>query len=299
MEAFADAEDQLRSIGISGKQVGEDDRASVILVLSKDQSDLRDDQVEKRKGKTFVAGTDIEVLAKADKMSKSRGNVVNPDDIVREYGADSLRLYEMFMGPLEATKPWAMEGVGGVRNFLDRVWRLVVDHRSDDDALSSALTDQPCDEEQNRVLHQTIKKVTEDTESMSFNTAIARMMECTNHFSKCEKRPKSAIKTFLILLAPYAPHLSEELWNRLGETDSIARAAWPKHDESALVQSSVEVPVQINGKIKAKIQVDPKIGKDALAEAAFADQRIKALVDGKTIVKQIVVPGRLVNLVVK
>lgn len=299
VEAFDAAKDELQAIGISGKPVGEGDRASVILVLSADQSDLRDDQIEKRKGKTFVAGTDIEVLAKADKMSKSRGNVVNPDDIVREYGADSLRLYEMFMGPLEATKPWAMEGVGGVRNFLDRVWRLVVDHRSDDDALSPALTDQACDEEQNRMLHLTIKKVTEDTESMSFNTAIARMMEFTNHFSKSEKRPKSAIKTFLILLAPYAPHLAEELWSRLGQSDSIARAKWPKHDEAALVQSSVEVPVQINGKIKAKIQVAPKISKDELAKVALADERIKALIEGKTIVKQIIVPGRLVNLVIK
>jgi leucyl-tRNA synthetase len=297
--AFAAAKDELVAMGIAGKEVGEAEKASVILVHANDNTDLRDDQIDKRKGKSFVAGTDIEVLAKADKMSKSRGNVVNPDDIVREYGADSLRLYEMFMGPLEATKPWAMEGVGGVRNFLDRVWRLVVDHRSDEGELSSALSDGDCDEEQNRVLHQTIKKVTEDTDAMSFNTAIARMMEFTNHFSKSEQRPKSAIKTFLILLSPYAPHIAEELWWKLGEPDTIAHAAWPQYDEAALVQSSIEVPVQINGKIKTKIQVPPQISKEELAEVALSDDRVKQLIEGKTIVKQIVVPGRLVNLVVK
>lgn len=297
--AFATAKDALAGMGFIGTPVGEGEKASVILVHANDNSDLRDDQIEKRKGKSYVASTEIEVLAKADKMSKSRGNVVNPDDIVREYGADSLRLYEMFMGPLEATKPWAMEGVGGVRNFLDRVWRLVVDQRSDEGALSAELTDDPCDEEQNRVLHQTIKKVTEDTEGMSFNTAIARMMEFTNHFNKSEKRPRSALKTFLILLSPYAPHIAEELWQKLGESDTIAHASWPKFDEAALVQSSIEVPIQINGKIKAKVQVSPKISKDELAKVALADERIKELIEGKTIVKQIVVPGRLVNLVVK
>ena len=298
-DAFASSKDALEQQGITGVAVGEDEKASVVLKHASDETDLRDDEMEKRKGKTFLAGTDITVLAKADKMSKSRGNVVTPDEIVREYGADSLRLYEMFMGPLEATKPWAMDGVGGVRNFLDRVWRLVIDHRSDEDAMHPALNEGECDAEQNRVLHATIKKVTEDTESMSFNTAIARMMEFTNHFSKSESRPQSAIKTFLILLAPYAPHLAEELWQRLGEPDSISKASWPTWDEAALVQSSIEIPVQINGKIKAKIQVAPSISKDDLAEVALADERIGQLIEGKTIVKQIVVPGRLVNLVVK
>ncbi|MCL4125630.1 UNVERIFIED_CONTAM: hypothetical protein GTU68_030280 [Idotea baltica] len=246
-----------------------------------------------------LVNQDVKVLAKADKMSKSRGNVVNPDVIVREFGADSLRLYEMFMGPLEATKPWVMTGVGGVRNFLDRVWRMTIDHEADEIVLNAALTDGECDEEQNRVLHQTIKKVTEDTEAMSFNTAIARMMEFTNHFTRSKQRPKSAIKTFLILLSPYAPHISEELWSILGEKESIALQAWPTWDESALVQDTIEVPVQINGKVKAKISVAADISKDAMIEAALADEAIKKQTEGKTIVKQIAVPGRLVNLVVK
>ncbi len=261
---------------------------------------IDEDDVEK-KGDAFVLKSDpsIRVDSRAHKMSKSRGNVVNPDEVVREYGADALRLYEMFMGPLEATKPWAMTGVGGVRNFLDRVWRMIVDDKADEFTLNSALSDATCDEDQRRVLHQTIKKVTEDTEAMSFNTAIARMMEFTNFFTRCESRPKDAMQTFLVLLSPYAPHLCEELWQAMGGTDSIAKESWPLWDEAALVESSIEVPVQINGKVRTKISVPPDASKDAILEAALADEKVKSLLDGKTIVKQIVVPGRLVNLVVK
>ncbi|TWT48071.1 Leucine--tRNA ligase [Rubripirellula amarantea] len=297
--AYQESKSTLADIGLEGTTVGEGDKATVVLRHIDDHSDLRDDETEKKKGKTTISGTDIGVLAKADKMSKSRGNVVNPDDIVREYGADSLRLYEMFMGPLEATKPWSMDGVGGVRNFLDRVWRMIVDSRSDNDDLNSAINDESLNEDDNRVLHQTIKKVTEDTEAMSFNTAIARMMEFTNHFSKSDSRPRATMNTFLILLAPYAPHLAEELWSKLGGTGSIARQPWPTWDESAIASSTIEVPVQVNGKIKAKLQVAADIGKDDLAKVALADSAIKDLIEGKTIVKQIVVPGRLVNLVVK
>ena len=174
-------------------------------------------ELVEKKGNGFVLASQptIRVESRANKMSKSRGNVVNPDVVVREYGADALRLYEMFMGPLEATKPWSMTGVGGVRNFLDRVWRMIVDDKADDFQLNSALTDSPCDEDQNRMLHQTIKKVTHDTESMSFNTAIARMMEFTNFFTRCESRPREAMKTFLILLSPLRSSLGRRT---LGET---------------------------------------------------------------------------------
>ncbi len=261
---------------------------------------LSEDQV-KKKGEVFVLAADptIKVDSRAFKMSKARGNVVNPDAVVREYGADSLRLYEMFMGPLEATKPWTMNGVGGVRNFLDRVWRMIVDAKSDDLVLNGSLTDEPCDEDQLRVLHQTIKKVTEDTQSMSFNTAIARMMEFTNHFTRSEKRPKDAMRTFLVLLSPYAPHVCEELWKLLGSATSIATESWPEWDAASLVESSIEIPIQINGKIRAKIQVAPGADKDTITAAAMANEKVKAATEGKNIVKQIVVPGRLVNLVVK
>ncbi len=225
--------------------------------------------------------------------------MVNPNEIVREYGADALRLYEMFMGPLEATKPWATNGVGGVKNFLDRVWRLIVDEKSDTDALSPALVDADCDDDQNRMLHATIKKVTEDTDHMSFNTAIARMMEFTNFFTRSETRPIVAMKTFLVLLAPYAPHLCEELWHRLGETESISKAAWPTHDESALVESVIEVPLQINGKLRSKMMIAVDADKDTMLAQAKSDPTIAEQIAGKTIVKEIVVPGRLVNLVVK
>ncbi|TWU40340.1 Leucine--tRNA ligase [Novipirellula aureliae] len=261
---------------------------------------IDEDDVEK-KGEGFVLKSQptIKVDSRAHKMSKARGNVVNPDAVVREYGADALRLYEMFMGPLEATKPWAMTGVGGVRNFLDRVWRMVVDQDADDLVLNEAICDEACDKDQLRVLHQTIRKVTEDCEGLSFNTAIAKMMECTNFFTRCEKRPKEAMLTFLKLLSPYAPHLCEELWHLLGQEGSISKQSWPTWDEAALVESSIEIPVQINGKIKAKINVSPDVTKDELASIALADEKVQSLVEGKTIVKQIVVPGRLVNLVIK
>ena len=263
-------------------------------------STLTEDQVEK-KGDGFVLknSPDVKIDSRAFKMSKSRGNVVNPDEVVREYGADALRLYEMFMGPLEATKPWAMTGVGGVKNFLDRVWRMVVDSKEDELVISSAVCEQPCDAEQKRMLHTTIKKVTEDTESMSFNTAIARMMEFTNFFTRAKSRPKEAMQSFLVLLNPYAPHLAEELWQILGGDESISKQPWPQWEAEALVESSIEVPVQLNGKVKAKIRVAPDVSKDDLQKAALDDPKVQSLLEGKTIVKQIVVPGRLVNLVVK
>ena len=281
------------------KRDGEGNRVAAdgSLVISKT---LNEEDVEK-KGEGFVLKSDpsVKIDSRAFKMSKSRGNVVNPDEVVREYGADALRLYEMFMGPLEATKPWAMTGVGGVRNFLDRVWRMIVDAKADDLRLSGAITEGACDDEQNRMLHQTIKKVTEDTESLNFNTAIARMMEFTNFFTRSDSRPRQAMQQFLVLLNPYAPHLCEELWQLLGGTESIALQPWPVWQESALVESSIEIPVQLNGKVKAKIQVEPEASKQVMEDAALENEKVKSLLEGKTIVKRIVVPGRLVNFVVK
>lgn len=241
----------------------------------------------------------VRVDARSFKMSKSRGNVVNPDDIVREYGADSLRLYEMFMGPLEATKPWSMAGVGGVRNFLDRVWRMIVDLNAEITELSANVVDQALDEESNRVLHRTIKAVTEDTESMSFNTAIARMMEFTNHFTRQEQRSREAMKSFVLLLSPYAPHMAEELWRVLGNQQTLAYEAWPQWNPQALVLSEIEIPVQVNGKVRAKITVPSDLDQAGVLEIALQNDRIQAAIEGKEIVKQIVVPGRMVTLAVK
>ncbi len=254
-----------------------------------------------KKGDAFVLEADpsIRVDSRAHKMSKSRGNVVNPDQVVREYGADSLRLYEMFMGPLEATKPWSMSGVSGVRNFLDRVWRMFVDYQADVIELLPAIKDVAPNAEQNQVLHRTIGAVTADIEAMSFNTAIARMMEFVNFFTKAEVRPRSAMSDFVLLLAPFAPHLAEELWQMLGNPETLAYQPWPKFDPAAVQSTEVEVPLQVNGKLRGRITVPADCSKEELERLALADPRSQELLDGKQIVKTIVVPGRLVNWVVK
>ncbi len=257
------------------------------------------EDVELRGGKPFMRGTDIQLTSRADKMSKSRGNVVNPDDVVKEYGADSLRLYEMFMGPLESVKPWSMEGVSGVRGFLDRVWRLIVDDRSETMKLNAAVQDVEPSAEQNRMLHKTIKAVTDDLDQMAFNTAIARMMEFTNFFTKQDPRPRSAMEQFVQLLSPFAPHVCEELWATLGRDEALMHHPWPAFDESAIKEDTLEIPVQILGKLRSRIRVSADADKATLEKAAREDPRIVELLAGKTIVKAIVVPGRMVNFVVK
>src|SRR5206468_3837132 len=201
-----------------------------------------------KSGDTFVLKDlpAVRVDARAYKMSKSRGNVINPDEVVVEYGADSLRLYEMFMGPLEATKPWSMRGVEGVYRFLNRVWRLAIDDRSEELKLQATVQDAEPDKETNRLLHQTIKRVTEDLDKLSFNTAIAAMMEFTNHLTPQTVRPRSVLMTFTLLLSPFAPHLAEELWHILGGSDTLAYEPWPTFDEALLKVDEIEVPVQIN-----------------------------------------------------
>ena len=241
----------------------------------------------------------IRVDSRAHKMSKSRGNVVNPDHVVKEYGADALRLYEMFMGPLEASKPWSMEGVNGVRGFLDRVWRMIINDRAEDMVLSPALQDVEPTAEQNRVLHRTIRDITQDIERLSFNTAIAKMMECTNYFMKGDVRPKSAMSRFVHILSPFAPHLAEELWQQLGHTKSLAYEPWPTYDEAAIKEDTVEVPVQILGKLRGRVTIAADASEADLEAAAKADPRIAELLEGKQVVKVVVVKGKMVNFVVK
>ncbi|MFO0977525.1 MAG: leucine--tRNA ligase [Planctomycetaceae bacterium] len=236
---------------------------------------------------------------KAEKMSKSRGNVINPDDIVRDYGADSLRLYEMFMGPLEQVKPWQMSGVEGVYRFLGRVWRMMIDDRAEAVQLTSAVVDAEPTVEQQRVLHKTIKAVTDDIDRLAFNTAISRMMEFTNFMSNQEVRPKSVLSSFVLLLSPFAPHIAEELWAALGHTKTMAYEPWPQHDPAMLVEDSVEVPVQVNGKLRSKIVVPNGIDAAELQRLAEADDSVRKHLEGKSVVKVIAVPGRLLNFVVK
>lgn len=266
-----------------------------VLPVAVDESQV----IKQGDGLVLADRTEIRVESRSFKMSKSRGNVVNPDDVVRDYGADSLRLYEMFMGPLEATKPWSMAGVGGVRNFLDRSWRMIVQQDAADVVLAQEIVDQQCDSDQARVLHRTIRRVTEDIENLSFNTAIARMMEFVNFFTRQRSRPRAAMQAYVLLLSPFAPHVAEELWRTLGGKTTLAYEPWPTWDEAALIESTLEIPLQINGKLRAKIVVAANSSREELQQAALQQPRIQAELSGKQIVKTIVVPGRLVNFVAK
>jgi leucyl-tRNA synthetase len=241
----------------------------------------------------------IRVDARSFKMSKSRGNVVNPDHVVTEYGADALRGYEMFMGPLEASKPWSMTGVEGVFRFLARVWRLVMEeNQAGEWVVSSAVQDIEPDRALAKVVHQTIKKVGEDIESLSFNTAIAQMMICTNALTQANPRPREALRSLLHVLNPFAPHLTEELWERLGFTGMIAHQPWPVFDPALLIEDEFELPVQVNGKLRDKITVKRDAASSDVEKIALAAPKIAEAIAGKTVKKIVVVPGRLVNIVV-
>ncbi len=282
-------------------RVESEDKLTYILKNHADGkvTDLSEEQTEKRQGQFYLVGTEIPLTTRADKMSKSRGNVVNPDDIVREHGADSLRLYEMFMGAFEATKPWSMSGVEGVRKFLNRAWRLIIDDNAEEIALHASIKEVTATDEQLRVLHKTIKAVTKDIETLGFNTAISRMMEFVNFFTNQSVRPQAVMEQFVLLLSPFAPHIGEELWNLLGHDTTLSYEPWPSCDESYLVEATIEIPVQVLGKLRGKVQVPPDISKDDLIAVAKADDKVQPWLEGKTIVKEIVVPGRLVNFVVK
>jgi len=268
-------------------------------IEAQDNRRVTEDEVEKR-GERFLLKADPSVVveARAHKMSKARGNVINPDSVVDEYGADSLRLYEMFMGPLEATKPWSMRGVEGVFRFLNRVWRLLIDDRAETMQLAAEVKDFPADDATLRKLHQTIQRVTEDLNDMRFNTAIAAMMEFSNHLTKLEVRPRAALETLVLLLSPFAPHLAEELWRTLGQQKSLAYQPWPQFDPALTKEAEIEVPIQINGKVRSKMTVPANIDDASLREQALADPRIQEMIAGKQVRKVIVVPKKLVNIVV-
>ena len=231
------------------------------------------------------------------KMSKSLGNVVNPDDVVKNYGADSLRLYEMFMGPLDQDKPWAMKGVEGVHRFLAKVWRVVCSEDSEGKWELSGKIVEGQNDDLAKVTHQTIKRVEEAINSLRFNTAISAMMECTNAYTAAKEVPKDLFLTFLKLLSPFAPHLAEEINSILEEGELLSEQRWPELDESLLVESEIQLIVQVNGKLRARIQVPADVSKEDAEKAALADENVTAHTDGKTVRKVIVVPGKLVNIV--
>ncbi|YCI76576.1 leucine--tRNA ligase [Bacillus sp. R1-10] len=229
-----------------------------------------------------------------EKMSKSKGNVVNPDDIVESHGADTLRMYEMFMGPLDASIAWSTNGLDGSRRFLDRIWRLLV---NDDGTITDKMTETDDTGKLEKVYHQTVKKVTENYEELKFNTAISQLMVFINDAYKADSLPKVYIEGFVKLIAPVAPHIAEELWSKLGHSESITYGTWPAFDEAKLVDNEVEIVIQINGKVKAKLMVPTDTTREKLEEIAMGDDSIKEQIDGKTIRKVIAVPGKLVNIV--
>ncbi|MGM7636328.1 leucine--tRNA ligase [Bacillus sp. Hm123] len=227
-----------------------------------------------------------------EKMSKSKGNVVNPDEIVGSHGADTLRLYEMFMGPLDASIAWSTTGVDGARRFLDRVWRLIVQENGE---LSEKITDAGTELE--KVYHQTVKKVTEDYDHLRFNTAISQMMVFVNEAYKADTLPKPFIEGLVQLLSPIAPHMTEELWEKLGHNETISYQPWPTFDETKLVDDEVEIVVQVNGKLKTKLMISKEATREEMEQIAMNDEKVKEQIEGKTVRKVIAVPGKLVNIV--
>jgi leucyl-tRNA synthetase len=255
-------------------------------------------EVEERDGAWFLKGSDTPVDTKLDKMSKSRYNVVNPDDMCAEYGADALRLYELFMGPLEDGIEWDTAGVSGTRRFLDRVWRVAVDVETD--TLSAKLSDDSGADNRDleRALHSAIKKVTESVTNLKFNTAIADMMVFANEATRAKAVPRAWFETFVRILAPFAPHLAEELWQRLGHQDSITYAAWPSFDEAKLLGDAMIIAVQVAGKMRGQVSVPLDASEADVLFAAKADDKIRGFLEGKAIKREIYIKGRLVNFVV-
>jgi leucyl-tRNA synthetase len=229
------------------------------------------------------------------KMSKSLGNVVNPDDVVARYGADALRLFEMFLGPLEATKPWSTKGIEGIARFLNRIWRLFVEENG---SLSPAIVDAPLNAEQEHLLHSTLKKVTEDIEALRFNTAIAQLMVFVSEVQHMPERPRALLEPFLLCLAPFAPHIAEELWHRLGHTDSIVLQRFPEYDPHKAAPPEVEVVFQVNGKLRARERLPRGLPQEELQQRALQHPNVQRFIAGRAIERIVVVPDRLVNIVV-
>ena len=249
------------------------------------------DKVSEKSPGVFVeTETDEPVEQIVTKMSKSLKNVINPDNVIRDYGADTMRVYEMFMGPLTMSKPWSTQGTIGVYRFLDRIWRIATEKKIEDIAVP---------EELNKTLHKTIKKVTNDTATLNFNTAISQMMVLVNEMNRLDVIPKTVLETLALLLSPYTPHLAEELWEMLGHKPSIANETWPSYDEALCSEDTIEMVVQVNGKLRARIPMLKSASKEEMLDTAKKNEKIIPYLDGKTLVKEIVVPGKLVNLVVK
>jgi leucyl-tRNA synthetase len=278
------------SVGERVNDAGEDEPFDKSSALTLSTKKITIDDVVK-KGGDFVlkAQPEIVIDARAHKMSKSRGNVVNPDAIVKQFGADALRLYEMFMGPLEATKPWSTDSIQGVRRFLDRAY-TVGTRKPSESAPEDALL---------RTLHRTIRKVGDDIAGLRFNTAISALMQLVNEIYPLEAPPRFALETLALLVHPFAPHLGEELWEKLGNAPSAQRAPWPSFDPALCVDAELEIPVQVNGKVRGRVKVPADASEATVIAAALADEGVKKHVEGKPVVKQQYVTGRILTIVVK
>jgi leucyl-tRNA synthetase len=254
-------------------------------------------------GKAVHAETGEELAGEVEKMSKARGNVIPVDVPLQQYGADTIRLYEMFMGPLETTKPWSMQGVEGISRFLNRAWRMIIDEAAEELRLNARVCsgDDPGADptaEQLRVMHKTIQAVTDDMSGLRLNTAISRLMEFVNYFTGQETRPLPCMKAFVLMLAPLAPHLSEELWQALGHTRSLAFEAWPEFEQRYTREDTVELPIQVNGRLRSRLVASISAGKEELESAALADPKVQKYIEAGTVRKVIVVPRKLINIVV-
>jgi leucyl-tRNA synthetase len=245
------------------------------------------------KNAEFIANEkgDFLVSREVEKMSKSKFNVVNPDDVCEEYGADSLRLYEMFLGPLEQAKPWNTAGLSGVHNFLKKLWKLY--HDGDQFSVS----EEPASKEALKTLHKTIKKVTQDIEDFSFNTSVSTFMICVNELSQQKCNSREILEPLAVLISPYAPHIAEELWERLGHSGSISEVQYPLFDEKYLKEDSKTYPISFNGKMRFTMDLSLDLSKDKLEEIVMADERTQKQLDGRTPKKVIIVPGKIVNIV--
>jgi leucyl-tRNA synthetase len=244
--------------------------------------------IEWREGTAFLRGRDVRVLPVSEKMSKSRGNVVNPDGVIAEHGTDALRVYEMFMGPLEQMKPWQTSGIHGVRRFLDRV-----------DALAGRELGSDMDLETQKLVHRTVKKVGEDIDALRLNTAVSAMMILVNHLNGLAVVPREALEKLVLCLAPFAPHLGEEIWQRLGHDPSVARAPWPTFEPSLCVDNEQEIGVQVNGKVRGRVMLAVDASEEAAKQAGLADPNVAKFMEGKTLVKVVYVPGKILNFIVR
>ena len=256
-------------------------------------------QIRFEEGKALHSETDEELTGETEKMSKSRGNVIPVDVPIQKYGSDTTRLYEMFMGPLEAVKPWSMQGAEGVSRFLNRAWRMIADDEAEKTRLNAKVTDAAASEEQLRVLHKTIQAVTQGMESLSFNTAISRLMEFVNYFTSQDVRPRACMESFVLMLAPMAPHIGEELWEALGHAQSLAFHSWPEFDEKYVRESVVELPVQINGKVRGRVTLAADAGREDIEKAALGDPKVQKHLEGLAVQKVVIVSGKLISIVAK